>query len=63
MEKFTEIGTSELRWNISRLYNDVTDINGFSLIKSIIVHMTVHFLQWCVNGTDIHKYLWHHYTI
>ena len=63
MEKFTKIGTSKLRWDISRLDNDVTDINGFSPINSIIVHMTVHFLQWCVNGTDIHKYLWHHYTI
>ena len=57
MEKFTKIGTSELHQDISRLHNDVTDINGFSPINSIIVHMTVHFLQRCVNGTDIHKYL------
>ena len=54
MEKFTKIGTSKLCWDTSILYNDVTDINGFSPINSIIVDMTVHFLQWCVNGTDIH---------
>ena len=25
--------------------------------------MTMHFLQWCVNGTEIHKYLGDPYTI
>ena len=44
MEKFTKIGTSELRWDIFRLYKDDTDIYGFLPINSIIVHMTVHFL-------------------
>ena len=44
MEKFTKIGTSELRWDISRLYKDDTDIYGFLPIISIIIHMTVHFL-------------------
>ena len=42
--KFTKIGTSELRWDISWLFLDDTDIYGFLLINSIIVHMTVHFL-------------------
>ena len=57
MEKFTNIGTSKLRWDMSRFFNDVTDVtdvNGFLPINATIVHMTVHFLQWCVNGTDIH---------
>ena len=54
IEKFTNIGTSDLRWDISRFFNDVTDVNGFLPINAIIVHMTVHFLQWCVNGTEIH---------
>ena len=44
MEKSPKIGTSELRWDISRLYKDDTDIYGFLPINSIIVHMTVHFL-------------------
>ena len=44
IEKFTTIGTSELRWDISGLFLDDTDIYGFLLINSIIVHMTVHFL-------------------
>ena len=54
IEKFTNIGISKLRWDISRFFNDVTDVNGFLLINAIIVQMTVHFLQWCVNGIDIH---------
>ena len=54
IEKFTNIGTSKLRWDISSFFNDVTDVNGFLPINAIIIHMTVHFLQWCVNGTDIH---------
>ena len=29
IEKFTNIGTSELCWDISRFLNDVTDINGY----------------------------------
>ena len=40
MEKFTKIGTSKLRWDISRLYNDVTDIYGYlchwhTIVKSV----------------------------
>ena len=54
IEKFTNIGISKLRWDISRFFNDVTYVNGFLLINAIIVQMTVHFLQWCVNSTDIH---------
>ena len=44
MEKFTKIGTSQLRWDFSRLYKNDTDIYGFLPINSIMVHMTVHFL-------------------
>ena len=44
IEKFTNIGTSELCWNISGLFLDDRDISGFLLINSIIVHMTGHFL-------------------
>ena len=44
MEIFTKIGTSELHWDISGLYNDDPDIYGFLPINSIIVHMTVDFL-------------------
>ena len=29
IEKFTNIGTSELSWDISRFFNDVTDVNGY----------------------------------
>ena len=29
IEKFTNIGTSKLRWDISKFFNDVTDVNGF----------------------------------
>ena len=29
IEKFTNIGTSEPRWDISRFFNDVTDVNGY----------------------------------
>ena len=44
IENFTTIGTSELCWDISGLFLDDTDIYGFLLINSIIVHMTGHFL-------------------
>ena len=44
VEKFANIGTSELCWNISGLFLDDRDIYGFLLINSIIVHMTRHFL-------------------
>ena len=50
-------------WNIYGLYKDDPDIYGFLPINSIIIHMTMHFLKWCVNGTEIHKYLGHPYTI
>ena len=44
IEKFANIGTSELRWDISGLFLDDRDISGFLLIYSIIIHMTGHFL-------------------
>ena len=44
IEKFTNIGTSELRWDISGLFLNDRDISGFLLINSIIIHMTGHFL-------------------
>ena len=44
IEKFANIGRSELRWDISGLFLDDRDISGFSLIDPIIVHMTGHFL-------------------
>ena len=44
IEKFANIGTSELCWDISGLFLDDRDISGFLLINSIIVHMTGHFL-------------------
>ena len=44
IEKFTTIEPSELRRDISGLFLDGTDISGFLLINSIIVHMTGHFL-------------------
>ena len=37
-------------WNIYGLYKDDPDIYGFLPINSIIIHMTMHFLKWCVNG-------------
>ena len=51
------------RWNINgfghlRQYEKF----GFPLIDYIIVHMTVHFFVWCVNGKEIHKYLGYPYT-
>ena len=33
------------------------------MINPIIVQMTGHFLQWCVNGTEIQKYLCNPETI
>ena len=63
MEKCNKIWTSELCWDIYILYKDHPDIYEFLPIHSIIIHMTVHFLQWCVNGTEIHKYLGDPYTI
>ena len=42
--KFTNIGTSELHWDISGLFLDDRDISGFLLLNSIIIHMTGHFL-------------------
>ena len=56
MKEFGQRAMADLRGG-AILDNDVTDINGFSSVNPIIVHMTVHFLQWCVDGTDIHKYL------
>ena len=44
IEKIITIGTSKLRWDISGLFLDDTDISGFLLINSIIIHMTGHFL-------------------
>ena len=44
IEKFANIGRSELRCDVSGLFLDDTDIYGFSLINPIIVHMTGHFL-------------------
>ena len=32
-------------------------------MAQIFMDMTVHFLQWCVNGTDIYGYLCHWHTI
>ena len=43
MEKYYEIGRSELCWDISGLYKDGPDI---CRLLHIIVHMTVHFIFW-----------------
>ena len=48
---------------IGFIWHQTALIYGFLPIHSIIVHMTVHFLQWCANGTEIHKYLGDPYTI